>query len=220
MEDGLNSEACTLREGKLALKAVYNDQVNARVMSSKCSGGSLSSLRAQPRCKHFVEVRIVNIDQQLVDLTLSVWKSDVGRVTKFFRDLSDEELQREICPGKNRLIYLLGHLTAVHDALFPLFGLGESHYPEMREAFITSPDRAPVQDGFSGEDLKHRWLSVNEALLLSFDGLSPSQWLEKHTAVSDEDFKQDPSRNRFTVFLRRTGHLSYHLGQIMLAKKQ
>jgi peroxiredoxin len=33
----------------------------------------------------------VNIDQQLVDLTLGVWKSDIGRATKFFGDISDEE---------------------------------------------------------------------------------------------------------------------------------
>jgi len=80
---------------------------------------------------------------------------------------------------------LLGHLTAVNDALFPLFGFGERLYPEMHEAFITSPDRSPVQDGFSGEDLKHRWVDVNQALFLSFDKLSPSQWLEKHTGSQD-----------------------------------
>jgi len=168
----------------------------------------------------FVEVQTVNIDQQLVDLTLSVWKSDVGRATKFFSDISDEELLREICPGRNRLIYLLGHLTAVNDALFPLFGFGDRLYPEMHEAFLTSPDRSPVQQAFSGGDLKHRWVNVNQALLLSFDKLSPSQWLEKHTSVSDEDFKREPSRNRFTVLLRRTGHLSYHLGQMTLATKR
>jgi hypothetical protein len=162
----------------------------------------------------------VNIDQQLIDLTLGVWKSDINRLTKFFNDVSDEELLREICPGRNRLVYLLGHLTAVNDALFPLFGFGERLYPEMHEAFITSPDRSPVQGGFSGEDLKHRWVDVNQALLVSFQKLSPAQWLEKHTAVSNEDFERDPSRNRFTVLLRRTGHLSYHLGQTILASRR
>lgn len=103
---------------------------------------------------------------------------------------------------------------------FPLFGFGERLYPEMHEAFLTSPDRSPVQDRFSGEDLKHRWVDVNQALFLSFEKLSPSQCLEKHTAVSEEDFKREPSRNRFTVLLRRTGHISYHLGQITLAIKR
>ena len=162
----------------------------------------------------------MNIDQQLIELTLGIWKSDINRVTKFFSDLSDEELLREICPGRNRLIYLLGHLTAVNDALFPLLGFGERLYPEMHEPFLTSPDRSPVQDGFSGEDLKHRWVDVNQALLVSFQKLSPAQWLEKHTAVSNEDFERDPSRNRFTVLLRRTGHLSYHLGQTILASRR
>ena len=71
----------------------------------------------------------MNIDQQLVDLTLGVWKSDIGRATKFFSDISDEELLREICPGRNRLIYLLGHLTAVNDALFPLLRFRRAALP-------------------------------------------------------------------------------------------
>jgi hypothetical protein len=35
--------------------------------------------------------------------------------------------------------------------------------------------------------------------------------------VSDEAFPKDPSRNRLAVVLRCTNHMSYHLGQIMLA---
>jgi hypothetical protein len=49
--------------------------------------------------------------------------------------------------------------------------------------------------------------------------LSPSEWLERHAAVSEEDFAREPHRNRFTVLLGRTGHLAYHLGQAMLAKR-
>ena len=67
----------------------------------------------------------MKIDPQLAGLTLGVWKSHIGRVIKIFSDISDEELKQEICPGRNRLIYLLGHLTAVNDALSPLFGLGD-----------------------------------------------------------------------------------------------
>jgi hypothetical protein len=54
------------------------------------------------------------------------------------------------------------------------------------------------------------WLT--EAL----ERLRPENWLEKRTAVSDEDFAKDPSRNRLAVVLSRTNHMSYHLGQIML----
>ena len=42
----------------------------------------------------------------------------------------------------NRIIYLLGHLTAVHDAMIPLLRVGERLYPELADVFIKKPDRA------------------------------------------------------------------------------
>ena len=57
---------------------------------------------------------------------------------------------------------------------------------------------------------------ITEAL----ERFTPEEWLEKHTAVSDEDFAKDPGRNRLAVVLSRTNHMSYHLGQIMLARRR
>ena len=42
---------------------------------------------------------------------------------------------------------------------------------------------------------------------------------EKHASVSDEDFAKDPLRNRFSVLLSRTTHISFHLGQTALIPK-
>jgi hypothetical protein len=36
--------------------------------------------------------------------------------------------------------------------------------------------------------------------------------------VSEEDFAKEPHRNRFTLLLSRTGHLAFHLGQVVLVK--
>jgi hypothetical protein len=52
-----------------------------------------------------------------------------------------------------------------------------------------------------------------------FEQMSLSDWLQRHSAVSAEDFAKDPSRNRFAVLLNRTNHLSYHLGQAVLGRK-
>ena len=48
---------------------------------------------------------------------------------------------------------------------------------------------------------------------------SPSDWLQRHSAVSEEEFAKDPSRSRFSNLLSRTNHLSYHLGQAVLGLK-
>jgi hypothetical protein len=55
-----------------------------------------------------------------VALGLKAWKTQIERADKLFRSLSSEDVLREIAPGKNRLLYLWGHLTAIHDAMLPV----------------------------------------------------------------------------------------------------
>ena len=55
-----------------------------------------------------------------VALGLKVWKTQIERADKLFRSLSSDDVLREIAPGKNRLLYLWGHLTAIHDAMLPV----------------------------------------------------------------------------------------------------
>jgi hypothetical protein len=159
----------------------------------------------------------MSAETSFIDLALRNWKATVQREDGFFGELSEEQLQQEVAPGKNRLIYIWGHLTAFNDALLPLLGLGERVYPELDAMFITNPDRR-FEKTLSGKELKRIWDETNVALWAAFSKLPPSEWLERHTAVSKEDFLREPHRNRFTVLLGRTGHVAYHLGQAMLAK--
>ena len=53
------------------------------------------------------------------------WKTQIDRADKLFGTLSSEEVLGEIAPGRNRVLYLWGHLTAIHDAMLPLLGMGE-----------------------------------------------------------------------------------------------
>jgi hypothetical protein len=59
---------------------------------------------------------------------------------------------------------------------------------------------------------------VNGKLTDAFERFTAADWLEKHTAVSDEDFAKDATRNRLAVVLSRTNHASFHSGQAILAK--
>jgi hypothetical protein len=47
-------------------------------------------------------------EASFIDVALRSWKSNVDRAGAFFGALSTEELQKEIAPGKNRLIYIWG----------------------------------------------------------------------------------------------------------------
>jgi len=59
---------------------------------------------------------------------------------------------------------------------------------------------------------------VNPAIISAVEKFSVDDWLKKHTAVSDEDFSKNPTRNRLVVVLYRTNHGSFHTGQIALTK--
>ena len=156
-------------------------------------------------------------EEMLVNAAVSSWKIVIGRLDKGIQKLDEEQLQKQVAPGRNRLYYLLGHLTAVHDRMFPLLGLGERLYPQLDEPYITNPDGA-LPDPLSADELKKAWSEVNAKLTIAFETLTPQEWLQKHTQVSDEDFAKDPSRNRLAVFLSRTNHASFHAGQAVLVK--
>jgi len=151
-------------------------------------------------------------------LGLKVWKAQIERADKLFGGLSSEDLLREIAPGRNRMLYLWGHLTATHDMMLPLVGIRERFHPEFDIAFISNPDKSQAT-GPSHEHVRQAWKTVNRELWKGFETMSWSDWLQRHTAVSEEDFAKDASRNRFAILLSRTNHLSYHLGQAVLGVK-
>ncbi|WP_213804143.1 DinB family protein [Granulicella sp. dw_53] len=157
------------------------------------------------------------MEEQLASAAVNSWKIVIGRIDHAIAALDDEQFQRQIAPGKNRLFYLIGHLTAIHDRMFPLLGLGERLHPELDEVYVTNPDRA-LPDSISASDLKRIWSEVNNRLTTALEALTAREWLQKHGAVSDEDFAKDPTRNRIAVLMSRTNHASFHAGQAVLAK--
>lgn len=152
----------------------------------------------------------------LIAGAVSSWKSAIQRADKFFNGLEESNLYREIAPGRNRSIYLWGHLAAMHDRMLSLLGASPRVHPEFDAVFLTSPDTQAELP--SVEILRDWWAEVCQKLDSAIDGFSASDWLDKHTAVSDEDFAKDPLRNRFSILISRTNHLSYHLGQTALVR--
>jgi len=148
---------------------------------------------------------------------LNSWKLVINRFNKTLSELSDERLQKQVAPGRNRVFYLLGHMTAMHDRMFQLLGLGERLHPELDDAYITNADKS-LPDPLSATELRRAWADVNHKLTAAFERFTLEDWLHMHTAVSDEDFVKDPTRNRLTIVMSRTSHASFHSGQAALAK--
>jgi len=157
-------------------------------------------------------------NEEILGVTvLNSWRLVINRFNKTLSELSDEQLQRQVAPGRNRVFYLLGHLTAMHDRMFSLLGIGDRLHPELDEPYIANPDRV-LADPLSATELRRAWAEVNDKLTRAFEGFTLEDWLQKHTAVSDEDFIKDPTRSRLAVVMNRTSHASYHAGQAALRK--
>lgn len=159
-------------------------------------------------------------DQQtlFIKMAMNAWENNQQKITAAFNRLSDEELETTIAPGRNRVVYLLGHLTAVNDMMLPILGFGARQYPQLDEAFIRNPDGA-VKELPAIAELRAWWTSTNERLADHFKKLTPAEWFQRHTVMSDEDFEKEPWRNKLSVLINRTNHLAYHLGQLVLVLK-
>jgi hypothetical protein len=155
-------------------------------------------------------------DEVLIPAAISSWEQVVTRVGKLCLSCTEEQLLVEVAPGKNRIVYLWGHLTAIHDVMFSVLRLGERLHPELDAVFIAQPDRSiPLP---TSAEIARCWGGVHTELLSRFKTLGPREWLERHGGVSPEEFERNPTRNRLAVLLSRTNHASYHFGQMMLAK--
>ncbi|HOX82315.1 MAG TPA: DinB family protein [Chryseolinea sp.] len=149
-----------------------------------------------------------------IKMTLDLWNVYISRTNKLVDALTDEQLQNEVSPGRNSGVYLVGHLAAVHDAMLPLLGFGEKLFPEWENIFIKNPDKSGIEKP-SITLIRENWKQVNEKLYSHFLKMNSEDWFKKHSAVSEEDFKKEPHRNKLNLVLNRTNHLSGHYGQMV-----
>ena len=152
-----------------------------------------------------------------IKMALDGWNQYLKRIDDLFRELSDEQMEKHIAPGKNTAKYLLGHMTAVHDRMMPLLGVGQSLYPKLFPDFEEKGDGDQVK-AYSIADLRRYWSEVNAALNNGIATLSAERWFERHNSVSAEDFAKEPHRNKLNVMLNRTNHIAWHYGQLLLLR--
>jgi hypothetical protein len=157
----------------------------------------------------------MNTTETIIKMVFDRWYASIKNVDTLLANLSDEQLQKEIAPSKNRGTYLLGHLIAVHDDMLILLDMGNKLYPNLHKPFIESPDKAVAQLP-TAQELRTFWTKQCEVMKQKFELAKTEEWLQKHTAVSAEDFAKEPHRNKLNIIITRTTHLAYHTGQLVL----
>src|SRR5918993_4799107 len=106
----------------------------------------------------------MTIEQTVVASAVREWTLNIDRARGLFAGLGDDQLCIAIAPGKNRLVYLFGHLIAVHDAMLPLLGIGTRLHPELDAPFLAGSDQT-LANVPSAEHLLRLWDEVHPPLL-------------------------------------------------------
>lgn len=161
----------------------------------------------------------VDKDSLFVSMVLNAWDTYTKRVSDFLDKISDQGLLTQVAPDRNRVYYLIGHLTMVNDRMLPLLGLGDTHYSEHEPMFLTNPDNKDLI-GPTPDILRQYWKDSLERLSKGFKQFSTEQWFNKHNAVSEEDFEKEPNRNKLNIIINRTNHMASHYGQLLLVKEK
>lgn len=152
-----------------------------------------------------------------LNICLLNWDAQNKRIQKMIDSISDENYHKPIIEGGNTPSWILGHLTEADDALLELMGIGKRLYPDLKT--IYHHDRGNNLSGhLTKQEVSERFKNILAQLDAAFRSWSESEWLSRHTAVSEEDFKKEPHRNKLNVLLSRITHKASHLGQLSMQK--
>jgi hypothetical protein len=77
-------------------------------------------------------------------MVIAEWDKQNNNLNKFLSSVTNEQLSKEIAPGKNTGIYLVGHLIAISDAMLPLLAFREKLFPILR----TYLSQIPISQGW------------------------------------------------------------------------
>jgi hypothetical protein len=151
----------------------------------------------------------------IIDLSIKAWDQRIAQATKILESVND--WTTEVAPGRNKVIYLAGHLLVIHDRMIEALQLGQRSFANLDDLFLNNPQQS---DNIYPDKnwLKKEWDNLNQLLAEKFNEMTVADWLSKHIYVSEEDFKLQPERNKLNLLINRTGHLSTHIGQLLLIK--
>jgi uncharacterized damage-inducible protein DinB len=152
-----------------------------------------------------------------LEICLLQWDTYNNRMQKVLDNITEENFNKPVTAGANSPSWILGHLADTDDKLLELFGIRKRLFPELEK--IYHHERGSNQSGhLKKTELITKWRSILAELNLAFKAMSESDWHGRHQAVSEEDFKKEPHRNKLNVMLSRVAHKASHLGQVAMQK--
>lgn len=161
--------------------------------------------------------KIIREQDLFIATILKNWHLQVRRGKALLDSITEDEIMKEVAHGKNRGIYIVGHIVAYHDLLGEILGYGKRKYPPLQTIFIETADKSGLEMP-SYAEIKVLYEDLHKNIAEQLEDYPIEQWYQKHEAMTDDDFEKDPSRNKLNVLVSCISHLAYHLGQLRLLK--
>lgn len=146
------------------------------------------------------------------------WQSGSEKINKLLTSLSDEDLEMEIAPGKNKAKLIVALLAAMNDSTINVLNIGEIINPDVFNYFKNDDRTLPIPA--TTKEIRQYWLTSYQWINSKIKDFTPDDWFEKHSAISKEDFEKQPERNKLNVILNRAQKMEYFSGQLVLLSKK
>jgi hypothetical protein len=156
-------------------------------------------------------------EKLIIDQCVKAWEQRVAQATKLFESLGDWAMDTEVAPGRNKVVYIIGHLLVVHDRMAEGMELGERSHAELDHLFIDAQQPDAVYPETA--QLKESWDKLHQFINQKINAMTTEEWLARHIYVTPEEFATQPERNKLNLLISRTNHLSSHNGQLLLVKR-
>lgn len=150
-----------------------------------------------------------------VDELHRMWRVKNEWVDYALGRVSDENLAREVAPGRNHGVWILGHLIASDDDLAMYLGRGGRRFPEYEALFQTRSVLRPVSEYPAPERLRREWKELCEANERLFAELTDAELDEPHALIG-ENPDDDYFKTKRECVLNWAAHQLYHAGQLVL----
>ena len=125
--------------------------------------------------------------------------------------LSDDDLKKEVSPGKNHGVWLLGHLITCEDDFALFMGKGEITYPDYHDMFAEETKPLSFDNYPPINEMRTKWKEMLEKNKKIYSELKDSELQEPHAQRKGEN---DFCKTKEDVAVHWQLHLMYHVGQL------
>lgn len=125
--------------------------------------------------------------------------------------IPDDDLKKEISPGKNHGIWLLGHIITCEDDFALLMGKGEITYPDYQKMFGEGTKPLSHDNYTPISEMRGRWKEMVEKNKKIYSELNDDVLKEPHAQLKDEN---DFCKTKEDICVHWQVHLMYHVGQL------